>query len=41
MGKLDQFLEWFHDGRESEYDKILIKNQNSIDNFLLNILKKH
>jgi hypothetical protein len=23
MGKLDQFLEWFHDGRESEYDKIL------------------
>ena len=23
MGKLDQFLEWFHDGREYEYDKIL------------------
>jgi hypothetical protein len=23
MGKLEQFLEWFHDGRESEYDKIL------------------
>jgi hypothetical protein len=23
MGKLDQFLEWFLDGRESEYDKIL------------------
>jgi hypothetical protein len=23
MGKLDQFLEWFHDGKESEYDKIL------------------
>lgn len=23
MGKLDKFLEWFHDGRESEYDKIL------------------
>ena len=23
MGKLDKFLEWFHDGRESEYDKML------------------
>ena len=23
MGRLDQFLEWFHDGRESEYDEIL------------------
>ena len=23
MNKLDQFLEWFHDGREEEYEKIL------------------
>jgi len=23
MGTLDKFLEWFHDGRESEYDNIL------------------
>lgn len=38
MGRLDQFLEWFHDGREDEYDKIL-KYFNTTRNFLKNVVK--
>ena len=38
MGRLDQFLEWFHDGREDEYDKIL-KYFNTTRNFLKNAVK--
>lgn len=33
MTKLDKFLEWFHDGRESEYDRIL-QVFNTTRNFL-------
>ena len=38
MGKLDQFLEWVHDGRESEYDKML-KVFRTTRNFLKYVIK--
>jgi len=38
MGKLDKFLEWFHDGRESEYDKIL-KVFQTTRRFLKTVIK--
>jgi hypothetical protein len=38
MGKLDQFLEWFHDGREYEYDKIL-KVFQTTRKFLQTVIK--
>ena len=38
MGKLDQFLEWVHDGRDSEYDKML-KVFRTTRNFLKYVIK--
>ena len=38
MNKLDRFLYWFHDGRESEYDKML-SVFNTTRNFLKIVVK--
>jgi hypothetical protein len=38
MSKLEKFLEWFHDGREDEYNRIL-KVFGTTRNFLKTVLK--
>ena len=40
MSKLEKFLEWFHDGREDEYNRIL-KVFGTTRNFLKTVLKNN